>query len=1182
MTKRSSTTPPSIRRVSSTSKSQSPSPSLTNSSSRDAETTPSRTSMVSRTPSSSHLSLIASSSSSPQLSHSHSLSSSHHHHHSLPRARTVSHSPSISLSRSESSRSHHHLVLTDARSSSPIPISPGEEEGLIPPSFSYSSSSTGAESGLDTPLDSPAHFMRERKHPEEERERVVRLDPISAELTPIPTPVAVPITTAPSSLPPPSEGDTSGMGEESMDIDQEMHDRIWRTSVSTMASIPLSSHSRDSARHSQPPPSTQSPVQAMHSTPNHPSPLAQDPATSSRPTTPHEEKEAEAEREGEGEGDESYADPSTRLSIAMSDGEVGIGLSLLQVRVTMVMMAREEQWERERIRLVGLRCSWGWERFGEREGGFGQREGFEEDENGNEERERRDVTTPTRERESMEVSHTTPSRSHVQEPTPPSPPPRHISSLPIETPTNPTFTPPPPPSLSPPPPPSHSPPPAPPLSPPITDDLPPPNPDAYDPDISEEWEGASDIYDDYRYSRFSMASKMSRFSMMSRDGAFGAGGGVEVPPVPSDFGAGGWRLGEGVGSVGGSGRPSVGSSEGDGVPKAGGLGEGERKEEGKEKEEGELGVGEVGKEEEEEEEEEEATTTSLKHQSIESAYSEIGPDESLPPPEEPKPEGPSVSPLTIPTPNPEIAIETIPSPTEASSLRVPPALDLSPLRPIKEDRRPAPLQLAPPSPLLHTDFGSPLPSPTLISPTPSSPGGGGIASALRERLERDRVSPTPEVLEEGKEGERVGRDIVVVDDEHDGPQGLGVEGREEGDSSSVLSASSSLGSPNTNGDTTERFRSCRHSLRRLSPSRLIPRLHLFAWNLNRRHPPHLSPDNQLKPKSKNVTHFPEVRSSDHPPPQYQPPVPPQNTVHGGTVIHTLHLAAAARFGPNGQPRQNTIYGMCRQDLTNSLGPVLIMFSLEPLQSIAANRAKPQGNLHGAVSLHGHQRPATAGSMEPLDHHERYQVASPPAPVAPSAPAPDVAPPPVMQEVQPTPAPNVIPRANFFPKAPTPRPRSRSFSGFDSSIAEITLPDEAQKVVRVNLLPVVLSLTVVLHNCSNLATSVTPTFAGGPRQVSTTPALRSQPSSPPSGGPIALPLRISHQQSEHNKSRSAPSPSPSSNGPANGADLDTRTSMHGRRSGDTDMTHYSDARSQMTSPASYAYSSIASHAKDVSA
>jgi TBC1 domain family member 10 len=42
---------------------------------------------------------------------------------------------------------------------------------------------------------------------------------------------------------------------------------------------------------------------------------------------------------------------------------------------------------------------------------------------------------------------------------------------------------------------------------------------------TSEWEGASDIYDDYRYSRYSMASKMSRFSSS-------AGWTGTVPPTP--------------------------------------------------------------------------------------------------------------------------------------------------------------------------------------------------------------------------------------------------------------------------------------------------------------------------------------------------------------------------------------------------------------------------------------------------------------------------------------------------------------------------------------------------------------------------------------------------------------------------------------------------------------------------
>jgi len=48
------------------------------------------------------------------------------------------------------------------------------------------------------------------------------------------------------------------------------------------------------------------------------------------------------------------------------------------------------------------------------------------------------------------------------------------------------------------------------------------------------WEGTSDIYDDYRYSRFSMASEMSMSSRFSvNTGATGGvASGVSNPPVP--------------------------------------------------------------------------------------------------------------------------------------------------------------------------------------------------------------------------------------------------------------------------------------------------------------------------------------------------------------------------------------------------------------------------------------------------------------------------------------------------------------------------------------------------------------------------------------------------------------------------------------------------------------------------
>ncbi|KAI0364188.1 hypothetical protein BV20DRAFT_1057397, partial [Pilatotrama ljubarskyi] len=48
----------------------------------------------------------------------------------------------------------------------------------------------------------------------------------------------------------------------------------------------------------------------------------------------------------------------------------------------------------------------------------------------------------------------------------------------------------------------------------------------------DDWEGADDIYDDYRYSRYSMASKMSRFSKGSMHAL--ASTSEVVPPIPTE------------------------------------------------------------------------------------------------------------------------------------------------------------------------------------------------------------------------------------------------------------------------------------------------------------------------------------------------------------------------------------------------------------------------------------------------------------------------------------------------------------------------------------------------------------------------------------------------------------------------------------------------------------------------
>ena len=170
-------------------------------------------------------------------------------------------------------------------------------------------------------------------------------------------------------------------------------------------------------------------------------------------------------------------------------------------------------------------------------------------------------------------------------------------------------------------------------------------------------------------------------------------------------------------------------------------------------------------------------------------------------------------------------------------------------------------------------------------------------------------------------------------------------------------------------------------------------------------------------------------------------------------------------GPSGQRpplmipmRGPTIYGRTEIDLAGSMGPVPIMFSIDPphvigphpfSNAIPASLASPsQGTPtskptmpssppHSPVQMMTKQEPqrsmslleltgAGSGSGAPV-------VVASVGNVGPSAEDGDVP-----QANEPKPVGDVIPRANFLPKLPGLRPRSRSFSGFNSTNAQVPL------------------------------------------------------------------------------------------------------------------------------------------------
>ena len=166
------------------------------------------------------------------------------------------------------------------------------------------------------------------------------------------------------------------------------------------------------------------------------------------------------------------------------------------------------------------------------------------------------------------------------------------------------------------------------------------------------------------------------------------------------------------------------------------------------------------------------------------------------------------------------------------------------------------------------------------------------------------------------------------------------------------------------------------------------------------------------------------------------------------LIQVMRRAAQMRVvGPNGLPRFCTIYGSTARDLSTAAGPVLIYFSLDPPNDIPANRMRVAPT----------PAPAPVIVTVPPQPQPQPQPLPPPAPVPSSnhknslssVPAPETQRPfpgqPGQRQVAGATT-DVIPRPGFVPKAAAARPRSRSFSGFDSAMAPDTQSKEQRCVL----------------------------------------------------------------------------------------------------------------------------------------
>lgn len=325
------------------------------------------------------------------------------------------------------------------------------------------------------------------------------------------------------------------------------------------------------------------------------------------------------------------------------------------------------------------------------------------------------------------------------------------------------------------------------------------------------------------------------------------------------------------------------------------------------------------------------------------------------------------------------------------------------------------------SPLLHTNFASPQPSPT-VDPTSATtrsspmsaifdPRESGAASALRHRIESDRgiSSPLASPLPSAASGERTFEQLqsIVVEDTEDEAMSAGSGTQPQSPTSPTAGSSSSKS----------------EKKKRSGPAPLVVMNHAPPPPYTPRSPDAFSSSTTFNvmptppvpsPPSQTIA---EPSSSSSPaslflphPNAPKPNATPQRPLYGRTMppmpippaillIQTLKRAAQVHIGPNGLPRFNTIYGTTSQDLSAASGPVPIYFSVNPPNDVPANRIR-------AVTP---TPQSSAPSQLPAEYHASTSTTTP--------------------------------RANFFPNAATARRRSRSFSGFDSRTNPAVQPKE---------------------------------------------------------------------------------------------------------------------------------------------
>ena len=351
-------------------------------------------------------------------------------------------------------------------------------------------------------------------------------------------------------------------------------------------------------------------------------------------------------------------------------------------------------------------------------------------------------------------------------------------------------------------------------------------------------------------------------------------------------------------------------------------------------------------------------------------------------------------------------------------------------------KRPAPIDPESRSPPSHTAPGSPLDTPgehTTKSDVSSPLSTAGIATAIRNRLESERNPEIPTIedarLTPIREGE------IVISDDEEGPEVVPTNGSSRPSSpadagNETFDSTASSQGAEDDSITTDETVLVVPPPPETQPLRLPKSPTSPVSQEEDPPPPQLPVIAQPRPRKPPVFDFGSSRTSmflPHPGAPKAPGTVPVGPLYGrvqlpttsapglkhsqNSLVELLRVVAANQRYPNGAPRVMTIYGICKTDLENAIGPVQIAFSLEPPISVPVNRALPLRSQSSDSNL-----TPPPSSKPPTPTNQTFP--SKPADTGRNTGA--------------------IPRPNFFPQKPQIRPRSRSFSGFDSTSSKVGL------------------------------------------------------------------------------------------------------------------------------------------------